>query len=221
MKYFDLLTSKNLKKRLNLSFYEQLFLKYIKSISKIPSEYQEVEYIEGTGTQYIDLNFTPTSETKYYVKIKFTSSNTLSYIISANDSENRNNIYITNTGKISSGYGSNYNNTNQTVINNKTYRLILDKNKFYINNILFYTYEEQEFENTVNCVLFARNNNNSITSYSNIKLYRCKIYENEELIRDLIPCYKKSNAEIGLYDLVNDVFYTNAGTDEFLKGDNI
>ena len=28
MKYFDLLTSKNLKKRLNLSFYEQLFLKY-------------------------------------------------------------------------------------------------------------------------------------------------------------------------------------------------
>ena len=101
------------------------------------------------------------------------------------------------------------------------YDLILDKNKFYINNILFYTYEEQEFENTVNCVLFARNNNNSITSYSNIKLYRCKIYENEELIRDLIPCYKKSNAEIGLYDLVNDVFYTNAGTDEFLKGDNI
>ena len=38
----------------------------------------------------------------------------------------------------------------------------------------------------------------------------------------LVPCYKKSNNEIGLYDTLNDIFYTNgfSGT-PFTKGPDI
>lgn len=34
----------------------------------------------------------------------------------------------------------------------------------------------------------------------------------------MIPCYRKSDGVIGMYDLVFGVFYQNSGTGEFLKG---
>ena len=36
----------------------------IYSASRLPSEFQEVEYIESSGTQYIDTGFLPTINTK-------------------------------------------------------------------------------------------------------------------------------------------------------------
>ena len=37
----------------------------------LPNEYQEVEWIQSTGTQYIDLNYTPTIKTDYNVDVHF------------------------------------------------------------------------------------------------------------------------------------------------------
>jgi hypothetical protein len=37
----------------------------------------------------------------------------------------------------------------------------------------------------------------------------------------LIPCYRKSDKVAGMYDRINDVFYTNAGTDLFIVGPDI
>ena len=49
------------------------------------------------------------------------------------------------------------------------------------------------------------------------KVYSCKIYDNGTLIRDYVPC-KNSAGVVGLYDLVNDKFYTNSGTGDFIAG---
>lgn len=38
---------------------------------------------------------------------------------------------------------------------------------------------------------------------------------------NLVPCYRKSDGEIGMYDLVNGVFYTNSGSGTFIKGDDV
>lgn len=68
--------------------------------------------------------------------------------------------------------------------------------------------------------LFCRNYNTTGDErlYSNARIYSCKLYDNSILVRDFVPCYRKSNGEIGLYDTVNGVFYTNKGTGVFLKG---
>lgn len=50
------------------------------------------------------------------------------------------------------------------------------------------------------------------------KFYYCKLYSNGKLIYDFIPCYRNSDNEVGLYDLVNNAFYTNQGTGEFTYG---
>ena len=52
------------------------------------------------------------------------------------------------------------------------------------------------------------------------KIYNVKSYKSSTLISDLYPCYRKSDNVIGMYDIVTDTFYTNAGTGTFSKGDN-
>lgn len=69
--------------------------------------------------------------------------------------------------------------------------------------------------------LGALNNSGTLsTAYSvgNIVIYDCKIYEDNNLIRYFIPCYRKSDNHVGMYDVINDEFYMNQGTDVFVKG---
>ena len=44
-----------------------------------------------------------------------------------------------------------------------------------------------------------------------------KIYDNWTLVRNFYACYRKSDNVIGLYDKVNDVFYTNQWSWSFTK----
>ena len=60
----------------------------------------------------------------------------------------------------------------------------------------------------------------SLGNYASMKLYSCKIYNNGTLVRDFVPV-KNSSGTIGLYDLVNSAFYTNAGSGTFTAGADI
>jgi hypothetical protein len=44
------------------------------------------------------------------------------------------------------------------------------------------------------------------------KMYYCKIYDNDILVRDFIPAVRDSDSKPGFYDLVTNQFYTNAGS---------
>lgn len=55
----------------------------------------------------------------------------------------------------------------------------------------------------------------------NMRVYDMKIYEDEILKRHYVPCYCINDDEIGLYELEERKFYSNNGTEIFLKGANI
>jgi hypothetical protein len=38
---------------------------------------------------------------------------------------------------------------------------------------------------------------------------------------DFVPCYRIADSVIGMYDVVNDVFYTNNGSGTFSKGSDV
>ena len=68
--------------------------------------------------------------------------------------------------------------------------------------------------------------------YSSAKLYSYRAYHNDQLIRDMIPCYSTTTVTnvnnrqclagtIGLYDLVEGKFYTNQGSGTFSKGNDV
>ncbi|MBQ5476060.1 MAG: hypothetical protein IIT65_15620, partial [Lachnospiraceae bacterium] len=77
---------------------------------------------------------------------------------------------------------------------------------------------------SVSLYLFAQNespgNTNSVWD-SSIRLYACTIAVNGEVIRNYVPCYRKSDGVIGLYDTINKQFKINEGTGSFTKGSDV
>ena len=69
--------------------------------------------------------------------------------------------------------------------------------------------------------LFASNENGSRKRDISAKLYYCKVWKNNILIREFIPCYRKSDNVIWLLDIVNKQFYTNKWSWNFTKWPNI
>lgn len=59
----------------------------------------------------------------------------------------------------------------------------------------------------------------TLSSYSTTyRLYKASMSVNGVLVRDFVPCYRKSDSVAGLFDKVNGVFYANAGSGSFAKG---
>lgn len=56
-----------------------------------------------------------------------------------------------------------------------------------------------------------------------MRMYYIKFTNADEsvVLGEFIPCYRKSDGEIGMYDTVSQAFYENSGTGTFLKGANI
>lgn len=64
--------------------------------------------------------------------------------------------------------------------------------------------------------IFASRRGTITQNLSKHILYRHIMWINDVKVRDFIPALRDSDSKPGLYDIVNDVFYTNAGTGEFL-----
>ena len=43
---------------------------------------------------------------------------------------------------------------------------------------------------------------------------------NNEITHKFIPCYRKADDVIGLYDSITETFYTNSGTGSLIKGED-
>lgn len=75
------------------------------------------------------------------------------------------------------------------------------------------------FDNGVNLTIWGRNKDGTVTANGVFYLYRLEIDDDGVAVRNFVPCYRKSDNVVGLYDIVNGVFYTNAGTGTFYAGE--
>lgn len=191
----------------------------------LPTGYTQVEYIQSSGTQYIDTGFKPNQDTRVVIETQF---------IGAPDSGGSA-VFGTRTGagnaefsvfympsQMFIGYANAYKFADWAYANA---RLTIDTNK----NVTTVTDGSHNAPVTQTYSSFTAANNlyictciNNGTPYTGAtaftgKIYSCKIYDNGTLVRDFVPC-KSSSGAIGLYDLVNSAFYTNAGSGAFTAG---
>lgn len=193
------------------------------------SDYVELEYIESTGSQYIDTGVKATGKTT--VDIDFV------YIPSGNNiamyrmflglrESNFNFLFCINENSI---FGGDYKIQSNLNIPNKTFdfternnlKTKINNNKYelYINDIKEKEVAIQDFSSTINMYMFAFNwDGEATTRAAKFKFYKCKIYDNDLLIRDFIPVKRKVDNVIGMYDLVEGKFYENNGTGNFVSG---
>ena len=73
-----------------------------------------------------------------------------------------------------------------------------------------------------NLYLFSQNYNGTARFSGITRITYFRYYDKTGvLICDLIPCYRKSDNVIGMYDKARDIFLTDAGDSVFEKGNNI
>ena len=56
------------------------------------------------------------------------------------------------------------------------------------------------------------------TQLNSSKIYSAKLYDNNELVRNMIPARRDSDGVLGMYDSITGTFFTNAGTGTFTAG---
>ena len=196
----------------------------------LPSTYQQVEYIENSGTQSIDTGYIPDYTNGFKIECEFSPSILTSRysILSNYAATNHSALELTPT---SNNLEARFYYSNGT-IDKKTGTITTGKNKIiieYANSSMTITANEVATTFSANItgttiasfIIFSDRVPRYSTFTEPIKIYSCKLYNGNTLIRDFIPCYRTSDNEIGLYDLVNDVFYTNQGTGTFTKGSNV
>ena len=208
------------KKGHNTSVIDDDLFSYLlgKNSNKLPSEYTQVEYIQSNGLQYIDTNYKIDKSTDSVVAdIDF---------IREDGSHSPFGVYVTNNQWMINYYGTG--NTlllyygpgggpTYTIYHSITGRHILklSPTNLYINNNSILSYTSLEGQLDYNLYLFTSNAGTSRLFYSKMKLYKLRIYKNNKMVRNYVPCYRNSENKPGLYDLVNNVFYTNQGTGDF------
>lgn len=196
----------------------------------LPSGYTKLEYIEAMGTQYIDTGVVPTVNTQVDYKVRFAEGAAdSSPLISARTGSSSSNRFIP------IGYASpsvNYRTTLGTVnLTGNEINFSIDytgsfqpqNNVSIINGVSFeLTGHGYTKTNNNNLYLFATSGYGSNLYLSKGRMYYCQIYGNGTLIRNFIPAKRNSDGEIGMYDTVNNVFYTNADSgDNFGAGAEI
>lgn len=193
---------------------------------RLPQGYQEVEYIETTGTQYIDTGFIANQDTRFVLKIKYIAGN----FIFGSDGDSTGRLNAVGLNKSTSRdtfrwhYDSQKLKDNGDFVYGTIYDIDINKNIMYLDGELIATFNYVNFSTPSSVVISGINRDNTVNmaSYgSSIAIYKFQIYDNGTLIRDFIPCYRYSDGEIGLYDVINDVFYTNQGEGTFVKGKDV
>ena len=188
---------------------------------KLPSGYTELEYIQSSGTQYIDTGFKPNQDTRVVTKFDMIQTDTAWRKLWGSGSGSYNldfALWNDGTTKLQSYYGTKTNNA----VPITSMSLNVDANK----NIWEYsgetiTFDKNNFTCAYSMYIFNVNKDNSSAYLPGMmKLYFFKIYNNEVLVRDFIPCKNPSGA-IGLYDTVNNKFYQNVGSGTFIAGPEI
>lgn len=224
----------------NQSYVSPCFCLAPQSTSRLPSGYTEVEYIESTGTQYIDTGLANAFSNYIQVQAKGMFPN-------YNSSEQ----YL--SGAVGSPYtatalllGSSFRCYERDITTGNVWMTLpLDTSG---NNTIEYVdicdgYEQTATANgtsksatisgnfySLSPYLFCRNVNNSPNHLTSVRLYYYTIWNTKDAdpVRNFVPCIRESDGAVGLYDLCESAspfdgtpFYGNAGSGVFISGDPV
>lgn len=184
----------------------------------LPSGYLKLLYIESNGTQYINTNIKPANQTRIIFTFEpiGTGSNQC-YFGSKASGPGPTDQYacvLTSDGTIRIDYGP---ENLATPVKPSGVTTISKNGSMTVINDQTFANTSAIFTGANNLYLFGGNFGGVFSYPASIRLYSCQIYDGTGLIRDYIPC-KNETDQVGLYDLVDGVFYPNAGTGAFVAG---
>ena len=186
---------------------------------RLPNEYQEVEYIQSSGTQYINTGFKPNGASGVEISISNVTNNSV--------------LFGTYNSGWTTGFGMYcnyaqdfwyhyYSNTKISMLPPADIVMLFEKGKTIINGVEKASVSQKTFTTNNNMYLLAGNWIGSRAEQPTAcKLKYAKIFDDGTLISEYVPCYRKADGVIGLYDIIKNEFKTNAGNGSFTKGGDV
>lgn len=203
--------------------------------SELPDEYQEVDYLQSNGSQYIKINNYFTTTASFILDFAPETITGSCYYFGGRSGNYSIGVWhgssSTKLGIVYNGdYGSKTVYTQQNIAKNR-YRIeakVEPYNSQYrvhakVSNLTSGITEEVNTPTsgaltvTYPIYLFGVSSNYKTAQ----KLYSCEIYDDGALVNKLIPCKRKSDSVLGMYDIVTNTFYTNNGTGSFTYGSEV
>ena len=98
----------------------------------------------------------------------------------------------------------------------------LDGTGAYLDGVCWYQFAGQTFTGQSSLLICAsRKTDGSVDVCADADIYDFRITSPSGAVMHLIPCYRKSDSVIGMFDTVSGSFFTNAGTGTFTKGADV
>lgn len=194
----------------------------LKGSSRLPAGYTELEYIQSSGTQYIDTGVVPS--TALITEITFAcESNGIAENAIFGSAWSVSGYFFMVYSEINGFRWHSCGGYADAVVSDVTakHNAICQKGKLTLDGVE-YTLSASGSDSTNAVRLFGVTSNEGYTGAANgiYKLYRCKMHNGNTVYRDFIPC-KNPSGTVGLYDTVNGTFYGNSGAGVFTAGAEI
>lgn len=199
--------------------------RYVNSLNQtsdnFPQDFTKLEYIESNGSQALDTGYNPNSNTRVVLDYNLTQlTGKWMGIFAARDLNGYANQYAywsNETGV----YRSNYSGETGILFGSQnTNRHIIDKNKAILkeDGIVVASHPAATFSCGCSLHIFCGNTGGTKEHYAYMKLYSCKIYNDDVLVRDYVPVKRNRDSLTGLYDRVSRIFTSSSGTGDFIPG---
>ena len=190
----------------------------------LPSGYQRVEWLQATGTQYINTGLMiGANDVEYNFKWREISAE-VGTALCGNKNPWSGSLYHPSAGRIYAAVGnSDGQGTRAIPINSWITANYTAKNgawSFRTNETtLSGSYSGTVINSNYNLFLFCNSGVQEFSKYSQIPFFELKV--GGVLLRSFVACRRTSDSVAGMYDVVNGVFYSNAGTGTFSIGGDV
>ena len=190
--------------------------------------YQEVEYLEGTGTQYILAGLSSSNANGYEIDYQFTqlySGNNFYGAFGARYTPSTAYFDVSHwqstIGLHPSAYAYEIDLTRHLAKTGAGFDWVTT----FDGNVVATTRYDPLPTNVDNIAVFAVrqrvSNGTSTIGIAKVKIFSLKIYLDTTIKREFYPCYRLVDSVAGLYDKANNVFYTNSGSGTFTVGADV
>lgn len=189
---------------------------------KLPEEYQEVEYLESTGTQYILTNIYADATTWFSFYYEAGSYARL-YGCRNADLTKANLVTIGENNGLNLYFGYDDKST-YLGFSRQEGSVVVKKGTIYVNGEEVYTFEDGDFVCEYPIALFAFMQNGQAyitTNTTRLYFFYVRSVLTGKRTNKLIPCKRKNDNKPGFFDVYTNVFYTNRGTGEFRVGHDV
>lgn len=195
------------------------------SFSKLPTGFQEVEYLQSTGEQWIDSGIAPSLDVGIDCNVQVTQFKSGAVLCGTGVSGIESSIYLIQNNVSQLTY---YDASGEVISDLLPHHIIFNNSnkQLVVDGVIKKTFSATSFYGGSVPNIFVCTNGQSNVIRSSTwqgKIYSFKIFnnKNETVLREFVPCYRTADKIAGFYDLVSSEFYSNLGTQPFIVGEDV